>query len=369
MGRVVPLSNTIPLVELSRAYGQPLASGVIRSVPEDFYVDELLGFSPSGEGEHVFLQIEKRAISTFAVRDCLARLVGCRQMDIGYAGLKDKWALTRQWFSVYLPRGEEPDWAALSPEMLSVQLEDAEISVHTVARHNKKLRRGAHRGNRFRLRVREVAASCDDFVVALEGRLARLSVAGVPNYFGAQRFGRGEGNVDKARAMFARRQRLPRDQRSLYLSAARSYLFNQILSQRIADRCWLDYLDGDVLILNGSRSHFVLDRRSPTAAADLAAVGERLEVGDIHLAASLCGSGESPLSSQAAERERQVWQSSEDLYQGLRAAGVEWALRPMRVRPEALRWHFEGGDLTLGFELPAGSYATVLLRELIEYED
>ena len=379
------------------AYGGPVATAKIKAVPEDFFVDELLGFEPSGEGEHVFLHIEKRCLTTLAVRDKIAKLASCQSMDVGYSGLKDKWAVTRQWFSVYLPGGDSLDWHGLNWHSLNWNGSDrhstaepaandvnsqtanaAYIKVLTVCRHSKKLRRGTHKANAFRLVISSLTVN-DNNADTLYDRLAlkinALCEQGVPNYFGEQRF--GKNNLSKARTLFAANKRMPREQRSLCLSAARSYLFNRVLDARITAGNWSSYIDGDVLMLDGSRSRFVLDGDSQSGdnadnAIDKdkeqmsAELERRLAQGDIHISGPMCGRGCSGVTLAAEQLEAAAIADELPLVEGLDRQGVDVARRPLRFFPKQLDWSLDSEKCHLSFVLPTGSYATVLVRELVE---
>ena len=197
---------------------------------------------PSGAGEHAFLLIEKSGANTEWVARRLAEKAGVAPMSVGYSGLKDRHAITRQNFSVHLPGRADPDWSALAIPG---------VRVLAASRHDRKLKRGVHRGNLFRIRVRDIAGVRE----VVEPRLALIRERGVPNYFGEQRFGRDAGNIDNARAMFAGR-RMPRAQAGMALSAARSLIFNAVLAQRVEDGSWDCGLDGEVWMLAGTHSIF-----------------------------------------------------------------------------------------------------------------
>jgi tRNA pseudouridine13 synthase len=365
---------------LAYAYGGPVATGKIKAIPEDFFVDELLGFEPSGEGEHVFLHIEKRALTTLAVRDKIAALASCKSMDVGYSGLKDKWAVTRQWFSVYLPGGDQLDWQSLAEQADSDNGSGSYIKLLTVCRHAKKLRRGAHKANAFKLVVSSLSAGlneelsaglstgADDLNEQLTLKIKALCEQGVPNYFGEQRF--GKSNLPKARALFSANKRMPREQRSLCLSAARSYLFNRVLDARIAASNWSTYVDGDVLMLDGSRSRFVLDAEGDSVAGSsekmAAEIEQRLAQGDIHISGPMCGRGCSGVTAAAEQLEAAAISDEIALVEGLDRQGVDVARRPLRCFPKHFEWQLEDEKCHLSFILPTGSYATVLIRELVE---
>lgn len=332
---------------LPYAYGKPECSGVIRHCPEDFIVDEISGIEPDGEGEHVLLQIRKRNSNTDWLAKQLARLASVAAKDVSYAGLKDRQAVTTQWFSVRLAGRDEPDWTALNSDNIEI------LQVH---RHQRKLRRGALKGNRFELLIRELF--CDP--AGLESRLERIKQLGVPNYFGEQRFGIEGSNLAQARAMFEGKRIKSRHQRSMYLSAARSQLFNHVLSQRVKQRSWNQAIAGDVMLLAGSNSYFVID-----AVDD--EVHQRVETFDIHPSAILWGRGRSETRAEAAKMEADLAEQFPLFCEGLEKAGLKAARRALRVLPEKLEWTYrpEQQQLTLSFELPAGAYATVVLRELV----
>jgi tRNA pseudouridine13 synthase len=331
--------------ELPRAYGTPPLTATLRSIPEDFRVEEILGYEPDGEGEHAFLWVEKREANTDWVARELARFAGVSPMNVGYAGLKDRHAVTRQAFTVQLPGKADPDWNAFP---------HAEVNVLSSARHKRKLKRGALRGNRFVLVLRDVQGDRS----RAEEVLQAIASRGVPNYFGEQRFGREGGNVAQARAMFAGR-RVDRDKRSILLSAARSHIFNSVLAARVERDAWDKPLEGDIWSLAGSRSWF-----GPEPFDDVLAA--RLAQGDIHPSGPLWGQGDSPAGGAAGELERDVAAAFGDLADGLVAARMDQERRPLRLLPKDLRWQWlDGNALELSFELPAGAYATVVVRELI----
>ena len=197
----------------------PASSGRIRSSPDDFVVEEVLGFAPTGEGEHLYLYLEKRGLNTQEVAQYIARQLMIHPKNISYSGLKDRQALTRQWFSVHTQRGFDP-----------AVLDSEQVRVLESGRHRAKLKRGSHRSNRFRIVVRDLEAA-EDF----DAQVERVQAQGVPNYFGEQRFGRQGANVDRARDMFDGQLEPRRHERGLYLSAARAFLFNEILSRRVAE--------------------------------------------------------------------------------------------------------------------------------------
>ena len=333
-------SMTLPF-----AHGGPPLRAQLRATPEDFRVEEILGYDADGEGEHALLWVEKRGANTDWVARELARYAGVPPLNVGYAGLKDRHAVTRQAFTVQLAGKPDPDWSAFP---------HAEVGVLAATRHKRKLKRGALRGNRFVLVLRDVQGDR----AAAESVLQRLAVRGVPNYFGEQRFGREGGNVAQARAMFAGR-RVERDKRSFLLSAARSQIFNDVLAARVERGVWDAPLEGEIWSLAGSRSWF-----GPEPFTEVLA--ERLARGDIHPSGPLWGQGEPPSTDEAGLLERELGQLHADLTAGLAAARMDQERRPLRLLPKELRWRWLDDALELSFELPAGAYATVVARELAE---
>ena len=339
---------------LAHAWGGPVCRGTIRHHLEDFVVDEYLSFEPSGAGEHACLRIKKTDLNTAEVADVLARFAGVSPSAVGYAGLKDRKAICTQWFSVHLPGRVDPDWSGLAV---------AGVEILTGTRHERKLKRGAIAHNRFQIRLRQIEAASRP---ALEDRLRTIQQAGVPNYFGPQRFGRGGQNVARALDMFAGRpRRLSRHKQSLYLSAARSFLFNEILSQRVSRGCWAEAMPGEVFNLAGSRSVFVPE---PSRQDDVLLLPQRLQQGDIHPTAALWGRGVSQAIEELADLEQAVAAHWPELTRGLEASGLTQDRRATRLAVKNLSWTF-GNDideLTLAFELGSGAFATAVLRELIK---
>jgi len=327
--------------------GGPPARGAIRVTPEDFVVDEVTGIIPTGAGEHAWLRIRKRDANTQWVAQRLAVLAGVRAVAIGYAGLKDRRALTSQVFTVHLPGRPDPDWSALG---------GPEIEVLEVARHHRKLQRGALRGNRFRLRVRGLAG--DRAVLAR--RLEQLRESGVPNYFGPQRFGRDGANLAAAAELLQGKVLADRFQRGMAISAARAFLFNAALAQRVAAASWDGALPGDIMQLDGRRALFRIE------AAD-AEIEARLRALAIHPTGPLPGRPGRVLEPGPALRQlEQAWLAPHAAWvAGLARLGVEAERRALRLPVRDLCWAVTGDTLELAFELPAGGFATTVLRECV----
>lgn len=337
--------------EPARAHGASVLTARIRVSAEDFFVEELPAFEASGAGEHLLLTIEKRGMNTAFAAKRIAAWAGVDESAIGQAGMKDRHAVTRQRFTVWLPKKVAPDLDAL-------QSDDLRVLDH--AWHARKLPRGALAGNRFVLVLREVEGQRD----AIDARLQAIATQGVPNYFGEQRFGRGGNNVQQAVAMFAGR-RVKREERSMLLSAARSELFNRVLAARVEAGTWNAALDGDVWMLDGSRSVF-----GPEALTD--ALQARLDGFDIHPTGPLWGEGELRSGDVAREVELAAMQgdSATRLRNGLERAGLKQERRALRLQPSELRWQWlDDAALELRFALPRGCYATTVLRELGDITD
>lgn len=330
--------------DLPFAHGGAPLTGRLRVTPEDFIVEEMSGYTADGEGEHVLLDVEKRDANTQWVARELARFAGVKPMAVGFAGLKDRHAVTRQAFTVQLAGRPEPDWSAFPHE---------EVRILSSARHRRKIKRGALAGNRFTLVLREVEGDHEQAEQVLKAMLAR----GVPNYFGKQRFGHGGSNVERARGLFAG-QRVNRTTRSLLISAARSKLFNDVLAERVRRDVWDQALDGEIWCLDGSRSWFGPETFTPS-------LQQRLADGDIHPSGPLWGRGDLPTQGEVRAIEEAVIEADAELADGLERVGLEQDRRALRLQPKDLAWQWLAEDvLELQFTLPPGAYATVVVREL-----
>ncbi len=334
---------------LPRAYGEAVLKGKFRSTPEDFVVEEINAFDAHGEGEHLLLTIEKRGLNTAFVAKQLAAWAGIGEMGIGYAGLKDRHAVTRQRFTVHLPKKIAPDFDSLNID--GVKLLEWQW-------HHRKLPRGALAGNRFTLLLREVEGDKS----SIENRLEKIRDFGLPNYFGEQRFGRERANVGMALKMFSG-DRVKREQRSIYLSAARSEIFNAVLASRIENENWLSALEGEVWMIDGSHSIFGPEPFTD----DLHSRAEKLE---IHATGPMWGKGELRVQAAVATCELAVAEAHSALCRGLEAADLKQERRALRIRVPDLSWEWPQKDhLSCRFSLPPGAYATELLAELGELSD
>lgn len=363
---------------LPRAYGKPPIQCRLRSRAEDFLVDEELAFAADGEGEHCLLRVRKTNANTQWVAQRLAAIAGVSSKAVGYAGLKDRHAVTTQWFSLHLGARPEPNWESRLP---------ASIELLESHRHRRKLRRGLLVGNRFAIRLRNVEGDLD----ALAQRMDQIATQGVPNYFGPQRFGRNQGNLYRADDLFrsarqdrpnqladqptnyqpghqvghAHRQRpqVSRHLRGLWLSAARSQLFNEVLALRVERGDWQTALPGERLQLQGSQSHFLAEIIDP-------GIRERIDSGDAQPTGPLFGTGDALTAGEVAKLESGVAARFPAWCDGLIAAGLRQERRPLRLRPMDMALSpLETGQWLLHFQLPAGSYATTILRELTHWVD
>lgn len=329
-----------------RAFGDPPVSGALRVEAADFMVEERLGFEPDGGLAHRLLLVEKQDANTLFVARQLAARVACPPGDVGFAGLKDRRAIARQWFSVPEVKGSA-SFAGFAGDGFRVLAE---------APHSRKLRRGALAGNRFRIRVRELQGDFE----AVDVRIVRIVSAGVPNYFGAQRFGQEGANLGRVGNWIAS-GRLPRgrEPRAFVLSAARALAFNAVLGARVAFGNWNRLLPGEIVNLSGSKSVFAAE------GLDESLLG-RCAGGDIGPTGPLCGSGGMLPRGEAERLEKAVLATLEPLPAQLAAVGMRAERRALVLRPRDFTHRVDGGELELAFELPRGAFATSLLREIVD---
>jgi len=341
MMTLLPHSQRLAYVD-----GKPATSGVLKSIPEDFIVEEILGFEPSGEGEHLFIFVEAKDYNTEFLLSHIARCLKVPNKHVVYSGLKDRYAVSRQWFAVHLP-GKEP--------VDTQVIENEHVRVLKVGRNLKKLRRGAHRGNQFTLRLRAVSGDRDD----IERRCLKIASEGFPNYFGPQRFGHGENNITQALACVeSKRAPKKRFQRSMTFSTLRSLLFNLQLSHRVEEGSWQHYCAGDVMALSGTESFFV-----PEVLDD--ELKQRLEQGDVAVGGVLWGEGELPLTGLARESLLNVLNPFEGVKAFLENQRLALSIRPLSVRPQNFSFQWLDDDIELSFQLSKGVFATSLLRGII----
>ena len=325
----------------------PKQTALLKAECADFVVKEQLGYDMSGDGEFVAVKVRKTDCNTLFVGEQLAKLAGISARNMSYAGLKDRKAVTEQWFSLQMPGQPTPDFSQFS-------LEGVEIL--EVTRHQRKIRIGSLQGNHFEILLRN-AEETDE----LKERLDFLAKNGFPNYFTEQRFGRDGNNLTQAlRWANGEIKVKDRNKRSFYLSAARSEMFNLIVSKRMELNLAQQILVGDVLQLNGSHSWFVVDE-----SEDLAQLQQRLAQQDVLLTAPLIGEEE----KSAVDFEHEIFAQHQALFALMRQERMKAARRPILMQPQQFQWQFEPNGLRLQFDLPAGSYATALIRELVNVEN
>jgi tRNA pseudouridine13 synthase len=338
-------------VALPRAHGDPLSAATIRSTPEDFIVIEDLGYAFSGEGEHVILTIEKCELNTLDVVQTLAKYANVKRMAVGFAGLKDRVAVTTQSFSVHLPGKPDLDWSVIESDSLRIV---------AITKHHKKIRRGTLRSNTFSLILRDIDVAKE----LIEQRLTQIQQHGVPNYFGAQRFGRFSSNLTKADAWFKGEGRRPKqEQAKMLISAVRSYLFNQVLAARVEQGNWNVPLVGDVALLANSRAQFHVE-------ANDGELPSRIAIDDVRLSGPLPG-----------DESRAKWPEGEALVleqnalddalahfwiEQLRQRRIERDRRALRVMPVNVSYEWlDAASFKVNFTLVSGAFATSVLREIV----
>ena len=338
-------------------FDKPTCTADLRTFNSDFIVKEMLPFSPTGEGEHHMIHVRKEGLNTNQVAEILAKFAKVHQKEVTYAGQKDRNAVTEQWFGVRIPGKETPDWQSLSTSDVEGETaSQSRLTILSSQRHSKKLRIGALLGNCFELTLRNVSDK-----QALEKRIQQVMETGVPNYFGEQRFGHQGKNLIFGQQMLAGKKVKDRKKRSMYLSAVRSNVFNQAVSYRLNHHS-VAPLTGDCVMLTGSKSFFVTEKWDPATL-------KRLADNDIQLSAPLWGRGATLPQSDAAMVEQTALSNLTTDLAGLEQAGLEQERRPLLLKPQAMKYRFDQDSLIIEFMLPAGSYATSVLRELLDYQD
>ena len=335
---------------LPYAFGGPACAATFKEQPNDFIVSERLPFEADGEGPHWLVQIEKTDLNTLDMLDALARRFKISRRNIGYSGLKDRFAVTRQFVTV--PAND-----------VSVQELEGAYDTHwkvlEVSAHRRKLRVGSHRRNAFSITLGNISQS-DNVRDALVQRLENIACNGAPNYFGPQRFGNDGANLRKARQLFEGTRKLPRQQHRFAVSAARSFVFNAVLACRVEDGSWNRLIEGEAVSLDGSSSWFDYARLDENTETRLAQF-------DIHPSGPLWGSGVPPVSSEAADLEKAAVGPLTLFTNGLEELGLKHERRALRQRVSEFKWTFDETDLVLEFTLAKGGFATSVLRELVAH--
>ena len=341
-----PVANSLP--DFAYLYGEPLSTGLLRSHKADFKVFEQIPFLPCGEGEHLFIHIRKTGANTAFVAKQLAQYFSVKESLVSYAGLKDRFAVTEQWFGVHVPGKQVYDLSDLNIEG---------VEVLSYKRHNKKLRIGGLDGNRFEITLRDVT-DVDELV----RRWHVVSNFGVPNYFGEQRFGINGGNIEKALSLFSGGKVKDKKKRGMYLSAARSLIFNQIISERIKQQNFDTLLNGDVLMLSGTQSVFLANDIDESLKA-------RHLSHDLDITAPMWGAGELMTNADALALEQDIANLQQVFCEGLPRFGLKQERRRIRLVVKEPKIELKNDIVTLSFFLPAGAYATTIMRELLNYTD
>ncbi|VAW81187.1 tRNA pseudouridine(13) synthase [hydrothermal vent metagenome] len=333
-----------------------VSSGLIKQQAEDFEVNEVLVYEPVGEGEHAFVYVRKIGETTLVVAKKIAELAEVKIRQVSYAGLKDKHALTRQWFSVHLPGKPSPDWSLLNSESLWVEQS---------TRHDRKLRQGQIKTNNFKVIIKSLAytsSSLDDFI-------QRVLLVGVPNYFTEQRFGIEANNLKNALLLLQAttsdavkpKRKKYSQQRGLYISAARSLLFNQVLSARVQHDSWNKAIDGDLFIKSGRHGMFSVD------AIDQDII-DRLQTLQISPTGPLYGIKSMNVQGQAACIENNAMSDYSQYQLLLTQQKIKADRRALRLVVDDLRvTELSSDSVQFSFNLPSGCYATAVLREFIHY--
>ena len=346
------------LIEQAYLHGKPESNGLLRNQISDFKVFEELPFSPCGEGEHLFVHIRKTGANTVFVARELAKYFEVKEQLVSYAGLKDRFAVTEQWFGVHVPGKQEYNLDDLNIEG---------VEILSYKRHNKKLRTGALTGNHFELILREVTA-----IKAFTERWQQIVEQGVPNYFGEQRFGIGGGNIERALTLFSGQKVKDKKKRGMYLSAARSHIFNSVLNERIQQQCFDKVAVGDVLMLAGTQSVFHLDEVDN-------AIQQRFTDKDVDITAPMWGAGELMTSAAPLALEQEIAAKNQEFSEGLPRFGLKQERRRIRLTvsdttiellsAEEDSAQEKSNAVKISFFLPSGCYATTVLRELLNYQD
>lgn len=339
-----------------RTLTKPTFWADLKSQPSDFQVVENLGFEPSGGGEHIYLKVRKTSANTAWVASQIAEFAGVRLFDVNYSGRKDRHAITEQWLSCWKPGKEMPEFGPFFQNLEGVELLETQ-------RYNKKLRKGTHESNSFVILLRNLRKSPAlastllgpnsttaieaDFQEDLEQRLRSLASVGFANYFGEQRFGKEGQNLVMADKLF-NGEKTPKNQRDMYLSAARSYMFNWMLDTKIDSGEYQQELDASL----NARDDQPLQ---PVGRDGIQSSSPR---GWLY-------------GQSRVETAREIMESYEATFPawtiGLNKIGMKAQLRDLRIMPDDLKWRFEGADIQLSFTLPTGSFATELIKELVNY--
>lgn len=350
---------------LANPHTPTITQAIFKACADDFVVQEIMDISFDGQGEHCWLFIQKTNLNTAFVAKLLATWANIAPKDVGFSGLKDRRAITDQWFSLRLPNKRLPslDFINFAKDFLK---DDEKLTLLAQHWHGKKLNRGTHKANRFTITLKDVQGD----KTAIDAQLALIKTCGVPNYFGEQRFGKDGNNLPQAVAFFQkilstdkpyRPHKQDRNKHALYISAAKSAIFNALLSQRVLMGCWDTPIDGDVFNLNGTGSVFCAKIDDVIMA--------RLATGDIHPAGILYGTGNRLSSNQALMMENEILAQFSTFKDGLTKIGAKCSYRPFRLMAHEFQWSWQDDNLRLTFTLPTGAFATSIISNLMMDEN
>ncbi len=337
---------------LNRVYKKPVISAKMRMTDADFKVEEELSFKPSGKGEHLFLQIKKINANTDWIAKQLQKIFGLSSREIGYAGKKDRHSISTQWFSLHLP-GRDVDLSKFD----AIKTTDSEIHIINSVRHNKKLKIGSLRENKFEIVLRKLTGEID------LKNIETIRRCGVPNYFGYQRFGFDANNLVMADQYLGQEINIKnRNKRGLVISSARSLLFNLILSSRIKNDSWSQVIPGDCLMLDASQSYFLV-KGNPEKEQ------QRIDSGDVHVTGLLPGREPSDASLSAKVIEDQIINQFPKWMEAFFRLNLTTSRRALRCKPRDFVVEQQADKAVLKFTLNKGCYATSVIRELVNVTD
>ena len=336
------------VTDLPRIAGDlPGIGGMIKAAPDHFQVEELLPYSPCGEGEHVFVTLRRAGWNTADVARCLGDAFKLKSVDIGWGGRKDRRALTTQTFSLRLPLD-------LDPDRIAATLASMDFDILSVQRHRNKLKTGHVAANRFRILVTGVDV---DALPRAQSIAACLRDRGIPNYFGPQRFGRDMANLDRATHLMASRRPVRGKKDDFLVSALQSALFNYWLKERILRNDFSRILPGDVARKTDTGGLFVVD--------DDAEADERFRRGAVVFTGPIYGHKMMAANDTEGGYESAVLQHfglEPDVFTHLRAPGTR---RPAVLAAGELQIAAVDQGLEFSFILPSGAYATTVMREFM----
>lgn len=336
----------------------PLFTATIKQKLSDFTVYETLSFEPSNSGEHTLLHIEKTGLNTAFVAEALAKYGQLPLRSVSYAGRKDKYATTSQWFGIYHGSSTKPDWSGFTMDG---------VRILNITQNERKLRTGAIKANRFEIVLRNIDNLNEQ---ALLARIDAIREHGVPNYFGNQRFGElikadGSvqlgGNLSLAEKLVNGEDIRNRNKKSMAISALRSWLFNHFVSNRITHLAYQELLNGDALSLSGSNSFFIHDQEDQSL---LSTTKKRLSEGDVLITAPLWGEGELNSKFDAHIFEQKTADEHAQVCNALASLKLSQQRRPILLFVEDFTAQISDNSAVLSFSLPSGCFATSVLREI-----